>query len=93
MIAMEEFGHHLIVEPLVETVVIADGFLRVGASSSAVATGKFQMLQRPLVGGQVQMSPPHWSADRAVAWAGPTNSQRRPLLQASDHDRHAIRQC
>ena len=32
MILMEEFGRHLVVEPFVETVVIAGGFLREGGS-------------------------------------------------------------
>lgn len=32
MIVMEEFGRHLVVEPYVETVVIAGGFLREGGS-------------------------------------------------------------
>ncbi|MGB3810931.1 MAG: acyl-CoA dehydrogenase family protein [Parvibaculum sp.] len=34
MILMEEFGRHLVVEPYVETVVIAGGFLREGASKA-----------------------------------------------------------
>jgi pimeloyl-CoA dehydrogenase small subunit len=34
MILMEEFGRHLVVEPFVETVVIAGGFLREGASKA-----------------------------------------------------------
>src|SRR5690606_12309411 len=32
MIIMEEFGRHLVVEPYVETVVLAGGFLREGGS-------------------------------------------------------------
>ncbi|MEQ8380730.1 acyl-CoA dehydrogenase family protein [Parvibaculum sp.] len=34
MIIMEEFGRHLVVEPYVETVVIAGGFLRDGGSAA-----------------------------------------------------------
>ncbi|HEY4344996.1 MAG TPA: acyl-CoA dehydrogenase family protein [Parvibaculum sp.] len=34
MILMEEFGRHLVVEPFVETVVLAGGFLREGASKA-----------------------------------------------------------
>ncbi len=34
MIIMEEFGRHLVVEPFVETVVIAGGFLREGGSAA-----------------------------------------------------------
>ena len=34
MIVMEEFGRHLVVEPYVETVVIAGGFLREGGSAA-----------------------------------------------------------
>ncbi|MGB5092010.1 MAG: acyl-CoA dehydrogenase family protein [Parvibaculum sp.] len=34
MIVMEEFGRHLVVEPFVETVVIAGGFLREGGSAA-----------------------------------------------------------
>lgn len=34
MILMEEFGRHLVVEPYVETVVLAGGFLREGASKA-----------------------------------------------------------
>lgn len=34
MIVMEEFGRHLVIEPYVETVVIAGGFLREGGSAA-----------------------------------------------------------
>ena len=34
MIVMEEFGRHLVVEPYIETVVIAGGFLREGGSAA-----------------------------------------------------------
>ena len=34
MIVMEEFGRHLVIEPFVETVVIAGGFLREGGSAA-----------------------------------------------------------
>ncbi len=34
MIVMEEFGRHLVVEPFVETVVLAGGFLREGGSKA-----------------------------------------------------------
>lgn len=34
MILMEEFGRHLVVEPFVETVVLAGGFLREGGSKA-----------------------------------------------------------
>lgn len=34
MIVMEEFGRHLVVEPYVETVVLAGGFLREGGSAA-----------------------------------------------------------
>ena len=34
MILMEEFGRHLVVEPFVETVVLAGGFLRQGGSKA-----------------------------------------------------------